>query len=574
MTAYADAVLAGDIVAGPMVRLACARHVEDLAEGPARGLIWSLKHADRVFGYFRDVLRLNGGQFEGQPFELRLWQAFIVGSLFGWINAADGFRRFRTAYVEIGKGNGKSPVAGGIGLYALTSDGEDRAEIYAAASTKDQAKILFRDALAMIDQSPKLAARLIKYGGMDPWNVFFPQKNSFFRCISADNNQSGPRPHFALCDEVHEHSDAAVIELLHAGFKFRRQPMCLEITNSGVNRNSICYQHHSYSERILRGQVPDKSKTDSWFSYVCALDPGDKWQDESVWIKANPNLGVSIELKYLRDQVAKAEGMPAAAAKVRRLNFCEWLDAATPWIDFEPWQACQSQDLDIAQYRGSRCWAGLDLSKRNDLTALCLNFMRPDGSGLDAFLFFWAPADGIRAREDRDLVPYTVWRDQGHLEVTPGSTVDYRFVAARIIDMHESYGMQALAFDRWRIADLCRELDDVGFSYTVLKMDATEEEIEQAEGLVLLEHGQGFRDMTPAVEELTEAVTGRAINFKSNPVLTMCSANAVVTSGMAEEKKFDKRKSTGRIDGIVAAAMAKRCVSVMSKRGSSKSFWE
>lgn len=574
MTVYAQAVGWGDIIAGPLVRLACERHLEDLVEGPHRGLLWSMKHADRVYGYFRDVLRLNGGQFEGQPFELRMWQAFIVGSLFGWLGT-DGCRRFRTAYIEVSKGNGKSPMAGGMGLYALTSDGEERAEVYAAASTKDQAKILFRDAVAMIDQSPRLSQRLIKYGGLDPWNIFYPQKGSFFRCISSDDKQSGPRPHFALCDEVHEHPNGEVIELLHAGFKFRRQPMCVEITNSGVNRNSICYQHHAYSERILRKQIPELNKTDSWFAYICGLDKGDRWQDESVWAKANPNLGVSIELKYLREQVAKAEGMPAYAAKVRRLNFCEWVDAATPWIDAEPWYACQSDEPDLAQYRGSRCWGGLDLSARNDLTACALEFLRPDGSGSDMFVFFWAPADGMRQREERDLVPYTVWRDEGYLEATPGATVDYRYVAGRVIEFHESYGLQCLAFDRWRIADLCREFDDRGFAYTVINTEATEKDLEQATGLLLIAHGQGFKDMTPAVEGLTEAVKNRSVRFKRNPVMTMCSANAVITTGPAEDKKFDKRKSTGRIDGIVAAAMAKRCTAVMGKRiGSSKSFWE
>lgn len=574
MTVYAQAVGWGEIVTGPLVRLACERHLEDLLEGPHRGLLWSLQHANRVFGYFRDVLRLNGGQFEGVPFELRLWQSFIVGSLFGWLTAADGYRRFRTAYVEIGKGNGKSPMAGGIGLYGLTSDGEDRAEIYAAASTKDQAKVMFRDAVAMIDQSPKLSARLIKYGGLDPWNIFFPQKSSFFRCVSADDKQSGPRPHIAVVDEVHEHPNGDVIELLHAGFKFRRQPLCLEITNSGINRNSICYQHHSYSERILRKQIPDLTKTDPWFAYICALDKGESYRDEACWIKANPNLGVSIDTKYLRDQVAKAEGMPASAAKVRRLNFCEWVDAATPWIDSEPWYACQIEGLDIAQYRGSACWGGLDLSARNDLTALSLMFARPDGSGPDCFVFFWTPSDGLRQREERDLVPYTVWRDQGHIEATPGGTVDYKYVARRVIEMYETYGLRALAFDRWRIADLERELQDAGFAYTVLKPDSSEDEFDSATGLILLEHGQGFRDMTPAVEELTEVVTGRTIRFRANPAMTMCSANAVITTGPAEDKKFDKRKSTGRIDGIVATAMAKRCMTVMSKRSSSKSFWE
>lgn len=552
-TVYAEAVVAGDIIAGPWVRKACERHVADLTSGPKRGLKWSLERADHIYGYFRNVLRLNGGQFEGKPFELLLWQAFLVGSLFGW-RGADGFRRFRTGYVEIGKGNGKSPLAGGIGLYCLTADQEARAEVYAAASTKDQAMILFRDAVAMRDQSPTLTRALIKYGGLNPWNMFFPKSDSFFRTISSDDKQSGPRPHCALCDELHEHPDGTVVDMLEAGFKFRRQPLKLEITNSGYDRTSICYQHHEYSQRVLDGRVDD----DAWFAYVCGLDRGDDWRDELVWEKANPNYGVSVTAKYLSEQVKKAEGMPAYASKVRRLNFCEWVDAATPWIDGDAWRACEGEP-DLAQYRGSRCWAGLDLSARNDLTSLALVFARPDGTGFDAFVWFWAPEEGLRQREERDRVPYTVWRDQGHLEATPGATVEYEYVARRLIDFREHYGLEAVAFDRYRISDLQRDLDDAGFDYTVVSLDTQEEELRKATGLLLVNHGQGFRDMTPTVEALSTVVTNKTLQVHRNPVLTMCSANAVITSGPAEEKKFDKRKSRGRIDGIVALAMAIRC---------------
>lgn len=559
----------GDIVAGPLVRLACERHLEDLKEAPHRRLIWSLEKADHIYGYFRHVLRLNGGQFEGKPFELRLWQSFKVGSIFGWLGA-DGFRRYRTAYIEEGKGNGKSPLAGGIGLYCLTADNEARAEIYAAASTKDQAQILFRDAVAMRAQSPELSNRIIPYGGLNPWNMFYPRTDSFFRTISADDKQSGPRPHCALCDEVHEHPDGTVVDMLHAGFKFRQQPLIVEITNSGVDRNSICYQHHEYSEKVLRKRLAD----DAWFAYICSLDKGDDWRDPKVWIKANPNLGVSVTEKYLSEQVKKAAGMPALQSKIRRLNFCEWVDAASPWIDGDAWRVCEDERLDLARYRGSRCFAGLDLSARNDLTALALVFHRPEGDGLDAFVFFWAPEEGMRVREDRDRVPYTLWRDEKHIEATPGATVQYEYVARRIIDFRESYGLDAMAFDRYRIKDLQRDLDDAGFEYSVVPMDADGEKLSESPGLLLVEHGQGFKDMTPTVEAITSSVVDRRLHVRWNPALTMCSANAVITTDPADGKKFDKRKSKGRIDGLVALAMAVRCADVMSKRGSSKSFWE
>lgn len=574
-TYYAREVVAGRIVTGPLVGLATERHLRDLRDGSKRGLSWRVEVTLKLYGYFRDVLRLNGGQFEGLPFELvgtgpgGPWQAFIGGSIYGWYGA-DGFRRFRTAYIEIGKGNGKSPLAAGMGMYCLTSDGEQRAECYAAAATKDQAMILFRDAVAMRDQSPLLEKKIIKYGGLTPWNMFYPATESFFRAISSDDKQSGPRPHYSACDELHEHPDGTVVGMLSDGFKFRRNPLLVEITNSGVNKTSICYEHHEYSDRVLNGRVED----DSWFAYVCGLHKRDSWKNPKTWIKANPNLGVSVTEKYLQEQVKKAEGMPSTASKVRRLNFCQWVGASTPWIDGDKWTACEDDKLDIAQYRGSRCWGGLDLSARLDLTALALTFIRPDGVGTDSFLFFWTPEEGLLQREDRDKVPYTVWRDTGFLFTTPGASVDYEYVARRIIEFRETYGLETLAFDRYRIEELKRKFDDAGFEYSVLDMDSTEEVKSMARGLVLANHGQGFKDMTPAVDGLTsEVVTGR-LRVRTNPVLTMCSSNAVVTSGAAEEKKFDKRKARGRIDGIVALAMAQRCAAVFSGRRVGKSFWE
>lgn len=567
VTYYAREAVAGRIVTGPLVELAAERHLRDLKDGPKRGLEWRLAAAHRLFEYFRTALRLNGGQFEGLPFELigtgpgGPWQAFIVGSIFGWYRT-DGFRRFRTAYIEEGKGNGKSPMAAGIGMYCLTSDGESRAEVYVAAAKKDQAMPLFRDAVAMRDQSPVLEKKVIKYGGLNPWNMFYPATDSFFRAISADERQSGPRPHCALCDELHEHPDGTVVGMLRDGFKFRRNPLLLELTNSGVDRASVCYEHHEYSIRVLERRIED----DAWFAYVCALGKRDSWKNPKVWIKANPNLGVSVTEKYLQEQVKTAEGMPSQASKVRRLNFCQWVGASTPWIDFDKWTACEHERLDLSQYRGSRCWAGLDLSTRTDLTALALVFLRPDGKGLDAFLFFWTPDEGIREREDRDKVPYTVWRDAGHLEATPGGVVSYEHVARRIIHFREAYGLDTVAFDRFRIKDLIREFDDAGFEYSELKMDADEKTRNQARGLVLVEHGQGFRDMTPAVDGLTAAVVGGQLRVKTNPVLTWNSANAVITSGSAEERKFDKRKARGRIDGVVALAMGVRAAQVFSGR--------
>lgn len=560
---FAEGVSSGQIIAGPLVRAACSRHLRDLREQQKRGIIWDAARATYVIGFFPAVLRLAGGDHEGKSFELQPWQQFIVGSLFGWLST-DGTRRFRVAYIEIGKGNGKSPLAAGIGLFLTVADKEPRAEVYSAATKEEQAQILFQDAVAMRDQSPKLAERLEKYGGAECWNLYDDKTGSFFRVVSSDGAQSGRRVHGGLIDEVHEHQNATVVDMMRAGTKGRRQALIIEITNSGFDRTTVCYAHHEYSQRVVEDVIDD----DSWFAFVCGLDKDDDWKDEIHWLKANPNLGVSITHKYLREQVREAIGMPSKQSLVRRLNFCEWVDAASPWIDGNAWRSCEVE-IDRAILKGKPSYGGLDLSGKNDLTALTIAI--PDGEATVAISFFWTPSEGLRDREDRDRVPYATWRDAGYLEATPGRSIDYAFAAKRVADAIHEFGLKELAFDRYRIDDFCRELDELGVVYEVAQFG---EDAKNKSALVLRPHGQGFQSMGPAVDELETSVLNRTLRVEKNPVMTMCSANAVLTMDPAGSRKFDKRpgKSTGRIDGVVSLAMAKRCAALAKQV--EKHFWE
>jgi phage terminase large subunit-like protein len=280
---YARRVVAGDIIAGPLVRAACQRHLNDLDRGPERGLAWRPERAMRAIAYFADVLRLPAIEVDevsgeeivdatkSQPFLLDFSQQFIVGSIFGWYNA-DGTRRFRTAFVEIGKGNGKSPLAAGIGLYMLTADGQQNAEVYASAAVKDQAKIQYRDAVNMVDASEDLQEILEKHGEKEVYNLVNRRTKGFFKPISAEKRGlDGKRVHCSLIDELHEHPSSIVADKMRAGTKGMRNALIFEITNSGFDRTSICYQHHEYSDRVVTGQLVD----DSWFAYVCGMDEGD-----------------------------------------------------------------------------------------------------------------------------------------------------------------------------------------------------------------------------------------------------------------------------------------------------------
>lgn len=537
VAAYAKAVVAGEIIAGPHVRDACERHLKDLKDGPKRGLRWDLKAVLRAMGFFRDVLRLNGGKWEGKPYELLGWQCFIVGNIFGW-KLADGTRRCRVAYVETGKGSGKSPLAAGIGLYGLVADGEARAEIYAAATKKDQAQILFRDAVAMVDQSPALSHRVTKSGiGENVWNLAYREAGSWFRPISADDGQSGPRPHMSLLDELHEHKSGYMVHTLKAGQKSRRQPLLFMITNSGTSLHSVCWEYHDYAAKVAAGQIVD----DSFFGYVCALDPGeDPFKVEACWPKVNPSLAAGLPgLKYLRDEVKQARGMPSKENEVRRLNFCQWVEALSPWISRDVWFACEDKTFDPARLIGRRCWPALDLSSTTDLTAAAFLFEPTEDDPLWRLVCkFWLPGDDLAEKEDRDKVPYRKWRADGHLEALPGRAIDKLAVARAFAEMSAQYYLQSVRFDRWRIEDFKRVCADEGIT------------------LKLLPFGQGFKDMAPAVDELERLLVDRQVRHDGNPVLTWCAANAVVVKDAAGNRKVSKEKATGRVDGIVAAVMA------------------
>lgn len=585
-TAYAKDVCSGLILAGPYVRAACARHLRDLEHGAVRGIYFDPTKANRALRFFEEILRLNGGDFEGMPFHLESFEAFIVGSLFGWVKA-DGYRRFRVAFIEIGKGNGKSPLAAGIGLLCLTADGESRPEVYAAASKREQAMIMFRDAVAMVDQSPDLRGRITKFGGSQPWNLLYQHKDGFFRVVSSENGQSGYRVHCALLDEIHEHNDDVVVNMMRAGTKGRKQALIIEITNSGVSKTSICYDHHKYSVDVVEGRIEEK-QSDSWFAYVCALDTkessptgvaDDPFEDETCWPKANPNLGVSIKPDYIRDLVSEARGMPSKASTVRRLNFCQWVDSYSPWIDSIKWEACEKKDFDDARLTGLRGACAVDLSQTTDLTAVAFAFEIPtvdpvpdvgadavvtaqseedkrrylirsviQNKRVAAFVLFFTPADTLKERTKRDRVPYDLWVEQRHVIATLGSVVDYAEVALQLLGHVVRFAPITVVADPYRLPYLKKEVD------LQAGLDA----------VPIISHPQGgykAKDtalwMPHSVELLEGLVLEGRLEVQWNPCLTWNSASAVLEQINKQGSRiFNKVKSTGRIDGLVALTMA------------------
>jgi phage terminase large subunit-like protein len=557
-------VLAGDIVAGPWVRAACQRHVNDLATGAARGLSWDAAKAEYEIDFYEHVLRLNGGKFEGKPFRLDMWQAFIIGSMHGWRNA-EGTRRFVTFYIETGKGSGKSPLAAGIGLRVLTS-GLARAEVYSAATKKEQATILFRDAVAMVRQSPTLqfydngVQRLTFSGGHGrEYNIGFPQTASFFRPIASDEGQSGPRPACGLIDELHEHKDGTVIEMMRAGFKSNPEPILFIITNSGSGTTGVCRDYHDYSIKVVTGAADvNASDADTHFAYVCAMDDGDDpFESEACWIKANPGLPAIPGADYIRKQVAEAKGMPSKEAIVRRLNFCQWTSAMSPWLSADVWLKSQ-RAYTLADFRGRRCYGGLDLSSTTDTTAFVLAFepLQPGGK-VALFPFVWLPKEGLHEKDAKDRVPYVMWAEQGLLLTTPGKAISKRDVLITIDKAVKDYELDlvAVAYDRWGIEQLKVSMDELGVS------------------LPLQPFGQGFGSMGAAVNKFEELLLNDQLEHPGHPILTSHMANAVMIEDAAGNRKPAKDKATGRIDLCVASIMAVGVCAIQAGH-SEKSFWE
>lgn len=582
VTAWAADVVSGRVVAGPHVRNACRRHLLDLRDGPARGLFWDLAEAKRRIDWFPKYLRLNGGQFEGIRFRLHPSQAFRVGSLFGWKwseGEKAGLRRFRRFYDEEGKGNGKSPLLAGIGLMMMVADGEPRAEIYAAAAKKEQAQVLFRDGVAMVDQSPKLAERIKKSGDLHPWQLTYVGKTGdkrIFKPISSDKAQSGPRPSCALCDEVHEHPNREVIEMLERGFKFRKQPLLVMATNSGSDRKSICWEEHQHAVEVAAGIKQD----DTTFAFVCSLDEGDDWQnDPSCWIKANPLLGYTITEDYLAGVVDQARLMPGKRNGIARLHFCEWTQSVNAAIKREAWMACRKPlDLQALIDGGFLCYGGLDLSRTRDFTALTLTWLldaTKDAEKLASKTWFWTPADTLKDRADTDQAPYELWAQDGHIEAVPGQRLQYSWLADAISRICARFGPVEIGADQYGLEQLQEHLRAIGqsipatihpqgFQKRILERDESAPEGEQ----------EIYLWMPHSINQFENALYEGRMQIDPNPMLDLCAASVVYAENRTGHRMFDKENAFGRIDGMVSTAMSVGMALCRERNGAVASPWD
>lgn len=530
---YAEEVMSGGIVAGPYVRLAGERHLIDLREGGRRGLMYDRELAQVAFEFWNQL-----SLPEGDPFTLMHWQQFIVGSVLGWLGP-DGYRRFRTAYIEAGKGQGKSPLMGGFGLYGSFVDDEPMPENYVCATKREQAKICWNDAVNICKNSEIFEGRYQAFSN----SLFFPENGGSLKPMSADKKQSGFRPHFGLVDELHEHTNDVVVSMVRAGFKRRPQPLLIEITNTPATEMSICGKHRDYSIKVLKKVY----QNDQWFAYVCSLDEGDDWKDEACWEKANPSLGTVVTRKYLRERVQEAEGIKDLEDEVKRLNFClmgsgskrsidlaKW-DRHNPSVHVPPEQRAAEYRAWVESLRGRECYGGLDLGKVSDLSSYQLFFPPVEEEPAVLLGWYWCPAEDIIARS-RSGVPYDVWARLGWIRTTEGNATDFNFIAADILQLHSMFTIVRSAYDRTFAGEMVQTLMN--------------------EGCDMLEFGQGFISLTTPTEYLLRYIKAGTLQHGSHPVTRWCAENLVCQKDPAGNLKPDKQRSPEKIDGISAGVNA------------------
>lgn len=484
--------------------------------------------ADRAVKFVR-ALRHTKGKWAGTKFQLQHWQEQIIRDLFGTVKN-DGSRQYRTAYIEVPRKNGKSEMAAAIVLYLLFADNEEGAEVYSAAAERDQASLVFDTAAKMV-RNGSLSSRCKIIDSTK--RIVYYKTGSLYHAISADaRSKHGFNAHGVIYDELHVAPNRDLWDVLATSMGAREQPLMVAITTAGYDRTSICWELHSYAVDIFEGRAEDPS----FYPCIYAADENDDWEDEDVWSKANPNLEQSVSLDFLRQEYKRAKQIPAYQNTFRRLYLNQWVTQAVRWLDMESWRACGDMP-DEEVLKNNTGWLALDLSSTTDLSALVLAV--PDDEGvIHVKLWCWCPEENIVLRSDRDKVPYEYWVQQGWLEATPGNVVDYQWIRKKINDLKEEYShIQGVAYDRWGATQLSIQL-------------------EQEDGIYVLPHGQGYKDMSPAMKQTEQRILSKQIRHGNNPVLEWAINNVSVVSDPSENIKADKSKSTERIDPAIALIMA------------------
>ncbi|WP_231958667.1 terminase large subunit [Altererythrobacter sp. B11] len=554
---------------GDIVRHAAERHLRDLRDAERRGYYWRPELAQRALDFFPWMFTITDGPAAGKPFHLIPYQTFCVGSLMGWVNA-EGRWRFRSGYIETGKGQAKSPMMAGLGLYAMGWCGFERSQIFSIAANKQTSMVLFKDAVAMCraqvpdydegDTLEQLGHVVIRGEGDNAWKIEHPGSQSFFLPLADGKQQSGPRPRMVLADEIHEFATDTQIEIWQRAIdKIAGSAMTVLGSNTPATAQVVGTAISEVAQAVARGEV----KNDTAFAFVARVDKADRetvFENEACWGKSLPALGVTYPVTNIREAVATAKTRLSTASSVKRLYFGIPTGAADFWIREDKWAAVLAPvgEEIIAALKGCRCWLSLDLSKKNDLTALTATWL--DGAGvLWQKTWYWTTKDGLAERAAADHAPYEEWVEKGLITAVPGATIDKSFIAARVAELCAAHDVQELVFDPAQMADFLTACEDIGLE--VWQFEGPDKP--EGSGLKLVKHAQGtrvvFEDrqlcMPRSVERFEDRILNEAIVIDDSPVTYMCAANAALIEDGIKNRAFDKKRSRGRIDGIVTCAM-------------------
>ena len=525
-------MLTGTIPAGQYHRLACARHAQDRQREGTKAFpyrfVWS--KAKHVFRFCQTVSHYKGPA-AGTSFRLEPWQQFIVGSIFGWVHPQTGRRRFRTAYVEVPRKNGKSFLQAPLMLYGTFFDGEPGAEGVCAATKRQQARIVYDICAELVRRTPWLRKRL----GIRAASLYQADSSSRLEPLGADaDSTDGLHLHIVSLDEFHAHRLSDMYDVLDTSMGARTQPLMLIITTAGANPLGPCGKQHAYVCRILDGA----DQNDRIFGFIAHADRDDDPFAVATWRKANPNYGISVEPSDLVALALQAKQNPSDLTKLRMKRLNIWVTSSTPWLNLEGWR--KGQAMSPADLEGRACWVGLDLSSKTDLTALVLVFPPVEGDAQWHLKpFFFTPQEGLEEREKQARAPYRQWVDQGFLLTIPGNRIDHQMILAKLLDVHALYPVQVIGFDPWNIGNLA----------TALQTHWSDEQI--------VEIPQTTTHLSEPSKEFEALIAAGLVDAGAHPVLTWMVSNAVVMRDSNENLRptKDPKKSRGRIDGVVAAIM-------------------
>lgn len=521
-TDYAYQVVRGDIPAGQLIKQAAERHLSDLLNAKERSLYFDQVAADRAVRFIR-MLSHSKGEWANTPFNPAPWQSFIIEVIFGW-KRDGGLRRFRTAYIEIPRKNGKSTLAAALGLYLAFGDGEPGAEVYSAATTQKQARIVFDEAKRMARKNKSLSKALAIWAH----SISREEKAQKFEPVSSEaGTLDGLNPHGVIIDELHAHKSRDVYDVLETALGARRNPLLISITTAGNNQQSICWEIRQHGEKVLGDIIQD----DSFFAFIASIDEGDNWQDESVWPKAIPNLNVSVKLQYLRDQLTKAIHTPASQNNFVRKYLNVWTSRESDWLDMSYWRACTGA-VEPELLKGKRCYGGLDLASTKDLAAFVLYF--PETHSV--LPFFYTPKESIEKRSMSDNVAYQAWERDGYLTATEGNVIDYDVIRAKINELGETYEIAEIGYDPHLSAGIVTDLQQDGFTVVPVRQTMT--------------------SLSAPTKELERLVLKGDLRHGSQPVLTWCASNVIIETDVNANIRPNRRRSKEKIDGIIALIIA------------------